>query len=199
MSDADYVAQFGYGISTRLGEPDPVVVNGKGEQNLAIYAALPPSDKTAHDRALYGDNSNATFARALESEDLSGTGGCTGSAIAETFPPDDLKASYVNPADKRIGSDKRMIAALPRWSACVRKAGYEYDTPDDVPDDITTRLDAILNGQDPKALSGAALDTSTQLQGYERAVAATAHTCETDLVEPVVTQIESEIFGAPKP
>ena len=85
VSDADYIAQFGYGITTRLGEPDPVVANGKGEQNVAIYTALSSSDKTAYDRALYGEDANATFARALESEDFSGTGGCTGTAVKEAF------------------------------------------------------------------------------------------------------------------
>ena len=198
VSDPDFIAQFGYGISTRLGEPDPVVLNGKGEQNVTIYAALAPNDKISYDRSLHGENPNATFARALESEDLSGTGGCTRTAIEQNFAPAELVATYVNPVDARIASDKRMIDALAKWSKCVRAAGYEYDQPDDGPVDIANRLAGILKGQDPKTLTGPALDALTQLQGYERAVAVTAHKCVTDLVEPVVAQIESEIFGAPQ-
>ena len=54
----------------------------------------------------------STLAVALETEDLSRTGGCTRKALTETFKPDQLKASHYNPQDALINKDPRMKAAI---------------------------------------------------------------------------------------
>lgn len=198
ISDEEYVAQFGFGITTRLNEPDPVVQNGKGEQNLAVFDALPASDQEAYTRTLYGENDQATFSRAIEDEDFSEIGGCTLSAVDQFFAADEVASAYVNPVDVRLESDPRMIAALGDWSTCLRDAGYEYDHPDDIDDDLSEQLDALLNGADPATLAGPTADALTELQGYERAVAVVANDCEDTQIRPVEDQIESEIYGAPQ-
>ncbi len=198
ISDEEYVAQFGFGITTRLNEPDPVVQNGKGEQNLTVFAALPAADQVAYTRTLYGENDHATFSRAMEDEDFSEIGGCTLTAVEQFFAADEVASAYVNPVDVRLESDPRMIAALGEWSTCLRDAGYEYDHPDDIDDDLGERLDALLNGADPATLAGPTADALTELQGYERAVAVVANDCEDEHLRPVEDQIESEIYGAPQ-
>src|SRR5262249_39236237 len=75
----------------------------------------PPADRVAYNRALLGDDVSATFAVALEIEDLSRTGGCTRKAISEVFKPEQLKASHYNPQDALINRDPRMKAALGFW------------------------------------------------------------------------------------
>lgn len=197
VSDEDYIAQFGFGITTFVGEPDPVVVNGRGEQNIAIYDALAAGDKDAYEQTLWGENPTITLARALENEDFSDAGGCTRTAAEQHFSPDELLGSYANPADALINADPRMIEALEAWSSCLATAGYQYDNPDVLDDDLAERLAAILGGvTDLALLDDAATAALTDLQGLERAVAQAAETCEEDHIVPVEEQIEAEIYGA---
>jgi hypothetical protein len=91
-----------------------------------------------------------------------------------------------------------MIAAIKKWSDCMRADGYEYDNPTQVEDDLQERLDALLQGQDPTTLTGPALDGLHQLQGEELAIAAVLTTCEEDNITPVQDAIEAELYGAPQ-
>jgi hypothetical protein len=197
VSDEDYLAQFGFGITTQFD--DPVVANGKGEQNVAIFDSLAEGDQVAYLRELYGDDETATLARALEDEDFADTGGCTRSAAEQFFSPDELSGSYVNPGDVVIDQEPRMIAAIEEWSTCMRDEGYDYANPDALDDDLAEQLDAIIDGVDPQTLGGSALDALTELQGFELAVAPVATECEEEHIDPVQEQIETEIYGAPQP
>jgi hypothetical protein len=204
VSDEDYLAQYGFGITTLVGEPDPVVVNGRGEQNIALYEALAPGDRVAYERALWGEKPDVTLARALENEDFSDTGGCTRAAAEQFFTPAELVGSYRNPADALIQADPRMVDAIAAWSSCLAEAGHQYDNPDALDADLADRLAAILG---PGAsghqvvvaqLDGAAQAALTDLQGFERAVAQVAAACEEDAIVPVEEQIQTEIYGAPQ-
>jgi hypothetical protein len=197
ITDEEYVAQYGFGITTVF--EDPVTSLGRGEQNATIYAGLPAGDQVAYDRALVGEPGSVGLARALEDEDLSGTGGCTRAAVESLFAKDELTGSYVNPADVLLEQDPRMIAAIEAWSTCLKRKGFDYAHPDDLTDELTQRLDALLGGADPASLTKAAAAALAELQGEERAVAVVATACEEEEIEPVQEDIESEIYGAPQP
>lgn len=199
VTDEEYLAQFGFGITTRVGQPDPVVVNGRGAQNVAIFDALAPGDRVAYQRALWGENTEVTLARALENEDFSNAGGCTLAAVQQHFGTEELSGSYANPNDALMKADPRMIAAIADWSACLAEAGYHYDNPDALDSDLTDQLAAVMGGAKPTELDGAARGALTELQGFERSVAQVAASCEEDHIVPVEEQIQSEIFGAPQP
>ena len=198
VSDDDYLAQYGFGISTRVGEPDPVIAASRGPQNQAIFDGLAATDQVAYSRSLLGENVDATFARALEDEDFSETGGCTRAAVEEFFSEEELSASYVNPGDAQLESDPRLVEALSAWSDCMADEGYQYGHPDDVEDGVRDEFDAVVGDGDPTNLSATAAAALTELQGFERAVAAVATSCEEDIVDPVVEQIETEIYGSPQ-
>jgi hypothetical protein len=196
LSDDEYRAQFGYGISTQLNKP--LVDIGLGAQNARILATLAEADKVAYKRSLWGENEEATFAFSLEAEDFSQTGGCTLEAVEQAFKPDELSVAFVNPGDVLIQQDPRVVAALQAWSECVREEGFDYNNPDEIEGDITERYQAITQGQDPESLTGAALDALTELQGEERAIAQLDFECAEDLLEPVIEEVEAEIYGAPQ-
>lgn len=196
VSDEEYVAQFGFGITTVF--EDPVASLGRGEQNSVIVAALAPAERVAYDRTLLGEEGTVALARALEDEDLSNTGGCTRTALEDAFAEDELAGSYVNPADVLIEQDARMVAAIEDWSQCVHDAGYDYAHPDEVTDELAERLEALLGGADPASVSGAEAAALTELQGEERAVAVVATACEETHIVPVQDTIEAEIYGAPQ-
>lgn len=193
LSDDAYLKQFGHGITTQFDKP--LVVFGAGPQNTTTLAGLSSADQVAYRRTLWGEATEWNHARALEEEDFSQTAGCTRRAAEQTYRPDELTGTYINPADKAVEQDPRMVAALSKWAACVRAEGYSYEHPDQIDDDLRERLAAITQGQDPNALPQAALDALTQLQGEERAVAVVARTCEEDHLESVQEKVEAELYG----
>ena len=194
LSDEAYLKQYGFGISTQFDKP--IVTFGAGPQNNALIAGLPALDQVAYRRALWGEAPDWNHSHALEAEDFAPTGGCTRTAAANSYSPDELNGAYVNPADKRIDQDQRVIAAYKKWSDCIRTKGFQYENPDQIDADLRGRLAAIVVGQDPKTLTGSALTALKQLQGDELAIAAVAARCGADLVDPVRSKVEEELFGS---
>ncbi len=194
LSDDAYLKQFGLGITTQFDKP--IIGFGAGPQNTTYLNGLPEPDQVAFRRALWGEQVEWNHARALEEEDFSQTGGCTRSSAEQTYNPDELTGAYINPADKAIEQDPRMIAALGEWSSCMQEEGYAYDHPDQVEADLRDQLAALVQGQDPKGLTGPALEALKALQDEELAIAEVHVSCEEDHIEPVQIKIEAELYGA---
>ena len=147
---------------------------GLGDRNVQIFRKLSSADQVAYNRALLGDDLSSTFAVALETEDLSRTGGCTRKALTETFKPDQLKASHYNPQDALINKDPRMKAALEFWQREMKKAGFEYGHPDEIEPDLRNRLSALTEGGKllVSKMSADQKAALRKLQDFERLVAA---------------------------
>ncbi|MFZ2650829.1 MAG: hypothetical protein WA210_12075 [Burkholderiaceae bacterium] len=204
VSDKQFVAKHGFGIATLyVGEP-PQLSSGYspgrdalGERNVKIFKGLSPADRVAYNRALFGENTGATFALGLEQENFSMAGGCTKTAIAQVFKPDEMKSSYYNPKDALINKDPRMQAALRKYAVEIRKAGFDYSHPDEAEPDVRKRLMALTAG------GTIPLDKMTpsqraalkELQDYERRVAVTNLRLTEDLIEPLADKISEELFG----
>lgn len=204
LSEEEFIAQYGYGISTlytglapQQADANTPAKLGLGQQNIQIFNSLAPADQVAYSRALFGEHSDATFAVALEGEDFSRTGGCTRMAVEQVFAPEQLTVTYNNPLDSLIEQDPRMIAAFGEYADCIREAGFDYSHPEQIEADLKSRLDSITSGQPPEALSPDAATALTDLQGEERAVAAVAFSCEEDILTPVEETIQRELFAAP--
>lgn len=194
MSREDFKTQWGYGISTRTDDPAREV--GLGDQNIDIYEGLSDSEKIAYDRTLFGDDPDATFAMTLDDEDFSGTGGCTKEAVTAVFPAEMLSSSFINPKDVLIESDPRVIAAEEEWMDCMSEDGYEYEDQDEIIEEYEDRYDELLDGNDPEDLEGADLDALADLQAEEITVALKDLECQA-LVDPVIREVEIEIYGEP--
>lgn len=193
LSGSEYLREYGHGITT---QPDkPIVEIGLGDQNRRILDGLSETDQVAYERTLWGENTDATFAFGLESEDFSRTGGCTRSAIEQVFDPDELAATYFNPADALILLDPRAQAALDEFAACMSDAGFAYRHPDDVDIDLQLRYDTLVQGRSPDELTAVEAAELAALQEEERAVTAASDTCELRHLEPVLDRIEEEFFG----
>lgn len=204
LSEEEFIAQYGYGISTLYTGLGPQASDattpakiGLGERNVAIYNNLSPADQVAYNRALFGENQDATFAVALEAEDFSRTGGCTRAAIEQVFAPEQLTITYANPLDALIQQDPRMVAAFGEYADCIREAGFDYTHPEQIEADIRSRVDAITSGDPLDALSADAMTALTELQGEERAVAQVAFDCEEEFLTPVEELIQRELYARP--
>lgn len=194
LSSSEFVAQYGFGISTQFEKP--IVELSIGEQNTRIIEGLGEADRVAYIRTLFGEYADATYAFGLETEDFSRTGGCTRQAIESYFTPEDMSASYFNPGDALIETDPRAMQAIADWYQCMVDGGFDgFLHPDDVEISFQRRLDAITRGTDPRELTGGDLDALTQLQAEERAVASVFTECEITVLDPVMNQVEAEFYG----
>ena len=151
----------------------------------------------AYNRALFGENPSATFAVAVETEDFSQCGGCTRKAIEQIFKPEQLKSSYYNPQNALINKDPRMKAALRKFTAEMKKSGFDYAHPDDVEPDIRARLAALTN-KGTLLVDKMSVEQRLQLkqlQDFERRVALKSYKLQEDLISPVEEKIQRELFA----
>ena len=88
LSEEEFIDKYGFGVATMYtGQPPQLTTGysparvGLGERNVQIFKGLSPADQVAYNRALLGENLDATFAVAVEIENFSRCGGCTQKAI----------------------------------------------------------------------------------------------------------------------
>ncbi len=204
MSTKEFFAKHGFGVSTLYtGEPPQLAKGyspgreGLGERNIQNYLRLAPAEQVAYNRALLGENTGATFAVSLEQENFSLTGGCTRKAVVQAFKGDELTANYYNPKDALINKDPRMKDAIRKYAAAMRKAGFNYNHPDEVEADIQRRLLALSNGGTvPVArMSPAQLAGLKELQAYELSVAVKHLQLIETIVDPVADKVEEAMLA----
>lgn len=203
MTDQAFRQQFGYGITTLYDAQLKQAQASQGEPNRKIRAALGAADRAAYDRALYGENPSATFAAALDSEDLGALGGCTKEAVDPIFPAAELRRLLTTGQDavgQRALNDPRVVAATRSWSDCMRQAGFTYAKPEDIKSDFQGRLAAVVGAGARVAPVGAAAAPAydaaqlTSLQADEIRVAVADATCAgTSGLKKVKDAVEAEL------
>ena len=205
LSEEEFVSRYGFGVSTfYTGLPPQLSTGysparvGLGERNVQIFRKLSPADQVAYNRALLGDDVFSTFAVALETEDLSRTGGCTRKALTETFKPDQLKASHYNPQDALINKDPRMKAAIAFWQREMKKVGFEYGHPDEIEPDLRNRLSCADRGRQAIGFQDVA-GPESRADGNCRISSAwsrsRAHKLHEEVLTPVEEKIQEELFS----
>jgi hypothetical protein len=202
LSERGYFEQYGFGISTLYTGKPPQLADettpakiGLGKQNVETFQNLSPADQVAYNRTLFGDNPDASFAVAIETEDFSRTGGCTRTAIEAVFTPEQLSTTYLNPKDALIEQDPRMIDALAEFGECLRAEGFDYTYEREVEPDLKERLFAITGGALVESLSADAQAALAELQAEERALAIVVLNCEERILEPVEDRVERELYA----
>ena len=204
LNEEEFIDKYGFGVATMYtGQPPQLTTGysparvGLGERNVQIFKGLSPADQVAYNRALFGENTDATFAVGVETENLSRCGGGTRKAIEQVFKPVQLKATYYNPQNDFINNDPRMKAALRKFASAMKKAGFDYTHPDDVEPDIRARLAALTSGGTilVEKMSPEQRKELKKLQNYERKVATVAFKLQEELLGPVEEQIQHELFS----
>lgn len=199
LSDQDFLKQFGYGISTLWGRG-----GAQSDPNQRVRAALSPADRSAYERALWGDNPGTTFQAAVDSGDFTKLGGCTRRATEAVFGGAQVLTQLqgrLDQLDERILEDQRMVRAVERWSSCMSAAGYQYEDPDAIDGQLTKRMEAIVGpipgpfatgpppGERPQPYDHAAL---AALQRDEVAIARADYACERKHIAPVESVVRPQ-------
>ncbi len=204
LSEEEFIDRYGYGVATMYtGRPPQLTAGysparvGLGERNVRIFENLSPADQVAYNRALLGENTDATFAVGLETENFSRTGGCTRKAIEQVFEAEQMLATYYNPKDALINKDPRMKAALRKYAAKMHEAGFDYNHPDEVESDIRNRLAALTkNGTiGVERMSPEQRIAFEKLKAYEWNVAKIDFELQEEIFDPVEAEIEREMYA----
>ena len=207
MTDEEFINKYGSGVSTLYTGLPPQLVNGYspgrvglGERNVAHFKSLSSAGQVAYNRALLGENRDATFAVTLERENFSTTGGCTRKAVEQAFTPAQMLATYYNPKDALINKDPRIKAVLRKYAIEMRKSGFDYSHPDDVTPDVVKRLNAITDNRTIplEKLSADQTRALKALQDFERRVTRKNFEMREKLWDPVEAQIEREMYSGSK-
>jgi hypothetical protein len=203
LSDRDFLEQFGYGLSTLWGRG-----GRQADPNQRIRSTLSAADRSAYDRALWGDTPGATFQAAVDSGDFTKLGGCTGRATEAVFGGAQVLTQLqgrLDTLDERISQDQRMVRAVERWTRCMAAAGYRYEDPDDIDSALLKRMEAIVGpvpgpfatgpaaGDKPQPYDHAAL---AALQHDEVAIARADFACEQKHIAPVESKVRPQYEAA---
>ena len=206
MEEEEFIENYGLGISTfYTGKPPQLVEGynparlGLGDRNVENFKKLSSADQAAYNRALLGENTDATFAVSLEAENFSRCGGCTLKAIQQVFKPEQIKEAYYNPKDATINKDPRMKAALQEYSEKMKEAGFDYNHPDEVEADIMKRLNAITGGKTIplEEMSIEQRLALKKLQTHERRAGIIGFRLAEEIIDPVEEQIQKEMYARP--
>ena len=204
LSEEVFHNRYGFGVATLYtGQPPQLsdsycpAREGLGPQNIKIFKGFSPADQVAYNRALFGKNTDASFAVGLETENFSRCGGCTLEAIKAVFPDEVLKADYYNPLDAYVNKHWLMKRVLREYQEEMRKAGFSYSHPDQVEPDIRARLDRITGGETipVEKLSPGQKAALEQLKKYELDVAKIHYGLATNIFDPVEERIHKEYFS----
>lgn len=194
MSEEDFERQYGYGITTLYEQRRQQ--QEKPGPNAAFRAMLSEADQAAYDRALFGDDPDATLADAMDTGEFSRLGGCTKQAADQIFGGSDVVRTLtqkLDELDEAILADARMVEAIKAWSKCMRDAGYDLADPEQVDVVLTKRLEAIVGpaeaSGDPDAYDKAAL---AALQREEVAMVNADLLCEERRIVPVEMKVRAE-------
>jgi hypothetical protein len=199
ISDEDFLKQFGYGISTLWGRGST-----EADPNQRIRATLPPADRRAYDRTLWGENKGASFTEAIENGRFDRLGGCTLKATERVFGGAQVLTQLqgkLDQLDERILEDQRMVRAIESWSTCMADAGFRYEDPEEIDADLFRRMEKIVGplpgqfatgppaGQKAPAYDRAALRA---LQREEVAIARADAACEEKRIAPVESNVRPQ-------
>lgn len=177
-SQRTFVKKYGYGISTTF---DLNTISGpNADPNIAIRQKMSPADQKAYDRALLGNPSagptgdpKSCIVKAL-------------SFLGDLTKLTGLFTKYESDVTKRIEANPKVVAAMKKWSACMKEKGFTYAKDSDVPGDISNRLSKITGTGGPGGglFGGGAFDPAkidkaalTKLQKEEIATATQDFEC----------------------
>jgi hypothetical protein len=198
LSEEDFIKQFGYGISTVWGR-----ASATADPNQRIRSRLSGAEARAYDRALWGENKGATFIDAVDRGDFSKLGGCTlkatEAAIGTSRTLTQLQ-SRLDEMEERMLQDQRMVRAIEAWSRCMNRAGYRYEEPEEIDEDLYERMEAIVGTVPGQFATGPAPGVAPAPGSYDRSQLSTLQREEVEVAvadfrceEQEITPVEDRV------
>jgi hypothetical protein len=207
-----YIGEFGYGITTYIDQPQVAPVGPQiVDPNQKYVEKLSERERNAYYADLYGPPDQFSdgqwdpmTAKGCQNEAQRVGGGALW--MNQKFQQD-LSKAYSD-----IESDARMQAARDKWSTCMTRAGFEYESNEDIYTDLQKRLDELMGNSPGASLEGdgaVVFDTAPggfdrsapsydkkalkKLQAEELAIARADQACLKKHIDKVREALEAEI------
>lgn len=144
-SDPEYRAQYGYGITTTFEETFLAFEGPFGGDDPT--ADMSPEEAAAFQEALWGPP--IEFDEGEESGGLIFDGdefepqGCAGVAYDEAFNAFNVFDKFsdeLEEMERRFEADPRIVEIYGDWRECLSAAGYDYETPEAIFEDLFERM-----------------------------------------------------------
>lgn len=155
-SSREWAETYGLGMSTFAFNEETLAEGIEDEfvdPNQEYVEGLSESAQNAYYEALYGAQnfSESEFDEEGEGEITSfEPQGCQGEAFEATSSFAGLDTLYTEFGDQledlfeRVEADPRMREVSDRWVTCMGEAGYTYNEPDDMYEDISSQMDELF-------------------------------------------------------
>jgi hypothetical protein len=136
LDDAAWAAVHGYG-SADADRVDAIVA---ANPNPTYALSLPPGRRRAYQVALVGIRARDLQARLPDGRVIDGSGdGCIATARRQLygdlpgwFRADAVLSALEPSVEQRVRRDPAFAAGVAAWAACIHRAGYQADTPDEL-------------------------------------------------------------------
>jgi hypothetical protein len=193
LSEDEYAARYGYGISTADPEPTTGVTapgDPEGDPNTAIVDAMSVPERVAYFQALDGVEVSLSDEGRPNAEMPGDPASCWERASDEVWGddepvPDALTTAFASLLEQvaaltdAVPADPRMVDALGRWSGCLAAAGFPGYTDINGPQsDVVSRARDLLG--DAMDTTRAAPEDLAALRQFEIGIATADTACRDD-------------------
>lgn len=188
--DEDFVATYGYGIST-IDPDDPAALSalpGGDDPNQRYRLSLPDGEGDRYDEDLFG-SSAFDAVDAVDDTSAPELGGCYGDAVSAELGEaglSGLESSYAK-VEEVAQADPRLAEAEQAWAACMADAGYDFSRPQDAMTSVAERA-AQLGADVPEAERAA-------LRAEELATAKADRACAAAHLDEVLKQVRADAMA----
>lgn len=146
LTEREWTAQFGYGISTDFAS---AATSQAAQPNAQIFFEMSPSEREIWTQVLTGDAGIGAALGGPTNVPLEEQG-CIGQAIIETGGGDVIEGmeqfgDAYEEAAEGLNDRREMVDATDAWSRCMSEAGYpDFGDLDDPEADIGSRFQTIV-------------------------------------------------------
>lgn len=160
----EWAEKYGFGMSTTIGENGPFgreePGNAPQDPNAKYVESLSEGEREAYQKALFGEQPEFDPTETESSGPINfQPSGCEGNARKTADKGQAFYTEFgeeMNDLYQSIESDPQIVAASKTWATCMKKAGYEYETPQAMYEDANTKVQEFYGGPDGPAVTIAA-------------------------------------------
>ncbi len=157
----EWAEKYGFGMSTTIGEDGGfgggAPTTPPTDPNQKYVEALSEGERDAYYKALYGEQPEFDPTETEASGPINfQPSGCEGNARTTV---DKSQAFYtefgeeMNDLFQSIESDPQIVEASKKWAGCMKKAGFEYDTPQAMYEEANTKVQEFYAGPEGTTLA----------------------------------------------
>ncbi|MFN0029136.1 MAG: hypothetical protein ACKV2O_18415 [Acidimicrobiales bacterium] len=149
----EFAEKYGLGMSTRFEEnftvPSPADM--PVDPNQAMIEGLSESQREAYYKALHGEQPQFDPTETPDSMMAWEPSGCDGDARKNIDKSQGFYQEFgeqMGEIYERIENDPELVAAEKKWATCMADKGFEYENPQAMHEEASTKMNALMGMQE---------------------------------------------------